>query len=150
MVKQRQIAHRIEKKLRVEDCSEIAVETINRNLTIPINGPLTQKTIIRSLVGMSANKLSVHSINKVVEKIPCETSFGYHLSKIDLDSLQKVQSKILTYTKDQILVSGKSYQFAIDPTFRRKGFKNIIFHREPQAKRRFSPTRASYCQSGIP
>jgi putative transposase len=65
---------------------------------------------------MSANKLSVHSLNKAVEKIPCETSVRYHLSKLDLDSLQKVQSKILTYTRDQILVPGKSYQFAIDFT----------------------------------
>jgi len=111
-----QFARRITKEIRAEDCSEIAVDTINRNITIPINGSLSQKTIIRSLVGMSTNKLSVHSINKVVEKTPCETSFRYHLSKIDLDSLQEIQSKILTYSKDQILVPGKSYQFAIDFT----------------------------------
>ena len=70
----------------------------------------------QDIVGMSANKLSVHSIPKVIEKAPCETSFRYHLSKVDLDSLQEVQSKILTYTKDQILTRGKSYQFAIDFT----------------------------------
>jgi putative transposase len=116
MTNKRQFARRIKKEIRAEDCSEIAVDAINRNLTIPINGSLTQKTIIRSLVGMSANKLSVHSINKVVEKVPCETSFRYHLSKLDLDSLQEIQSKILTYTRDQLLVPGKSYQFAIDFT----------------------------------
>ena len=116
MVKHRQIARRIKNEIRAEDCSEIAVDAINRNITIPINGQLTQKTIIQSLVGMSASKLSVHSINKVVEKTPCETSFRYHLSKVDLDSLQEVQSKILIYIKDQILVPGKSYQFAIDFT----------------------------------
>jgi putative transposase len=33
-----------------------------------------------------------------------------------LDSLQEIQSKILTYSKDQILVPGKSYHFAIDFT----------------------------------
>ena len=116
MVNIRQIARRTEKKLRAEDCSEIAVDAINRNITISINGTLPQKTIIRSLVGMSANKLSVHSITKVVERIPCETSVRYHLSKVDLDSLQEIQSKILMYTKDQILVPGKSYHFAIDFT----------------------------------
>jgi putative transposase len=116
MVNKRQIARRTDKKLRAEECSEIAVAAINRNITISINGTLKQQTIIRSLVGMSANKLSVHSINKVVEKIPCETSVRYHLSKVDLDSLQEIQSKILTYTKDQILVPGKSYHFAIDFT----------------------------------
>ena len=116
MVNRRQIARRTERVLRAEECSEIAVNAIDRHLTISINGTLKPKTIIRSLVGMSANTLSVHSINKVVEKIPCETSVRYHLSKVDLDSLQEIQSKILMYTKDQILVPGKSYHFAIDFT----------------------------------
>jgi len=116
MVNKRQFARRIKNEVRAEDCSEIAVNAINRHITIPINGPLTQKTIIQSLVGMSANKLSVHSITQVVEKIPCETSVRYHLSKIDLDSLLAIQSKILTYSKNPILVPGKSYQVALDFT----------------------------------
>ena len=114
MSNKRQNARRIKKEIRAEDCSEIAVEAINRHLTISINGKLNQKTIIRSLVGMSANKLSVHSINKAVEKVPCETSVRYHLSKVDLDSLLALQSKILTYSNDQILVPRKSHHFAID------------------------------------
>jgi len=116
MVNKRQIARRIKNEIRAEDCSEIAVEAINRHLIIYINGKLNQKTLIRSLVGMSANKLSVHSLNKAVEKVPCETSVRYHLSKVDLDSLLALQSKILTYSNDQILVPGKSYHFAIDFT----------------------------------
>ena len=116
MSNRRQITRKIKNEIRAEDCSEIAVEAINRHLTISINGKLNQKTLIRSLVGMSANKLSVHSINKAVEKVPCETSVRYHLSKVDLNSLLALQSKILTYSNDQILVPGKSYHFAIDFT----------------------------------
>jgi putative transposase len=116
MVKYRQIARRTQETLSAEECSEIAVAALNRNLTISINGTLKQKTIIQSLVGMSASKLSVHSIDKVLEKIPCETSVRYHLSKIDLDSLQEIQSKILTYSQNTILVPGKSFHFAIDFT----------------------------------
>jgi putative transposase len=99
MVKHRQIVRRTKETLSAEECSEIAVAAINRNLTISINGTLKQKTIIQLLVGMSANKLSVHSVDKVLEKIPCETSVRYHLSKVDLDSLQEIQSKILTYSQ---------------------------------------------------
>ena len=116
MVNRRQIARRTERVLRAEECSEIAVNALNRHITISINGTLKQKTIIQSLVGMSANKLSVHSITQIVEKIPCETSVRYHLSKVDLDSLLAIQSKILTYSKDPIIVPGKSYQVAIDFT----------------------------------
>ena len=114
MSNRRQIARRIKNELQAEDCSELAVETINRHLTISINGTLKQKTLIRSLVGISANKHSVHSINKVVEKVPCETSVRYHLSKMDLDSHLELESKILTYSNDQILIPGKLYHFAID------------------------------------
>lgn len=116
MVKYRQIARRTQETLSAEECSEIAVAALNRNLTISINGTLKQKTIIQSLVGMSASKLSVHSVDKVLEKIPCETSVRYHLSKIELDSLQEIQSKILTYSQNTILVPGKSFHFAIDFT----------------------------------
>ena len=38
------------------------------------------------------------------------------MSKGDLDSLLKLQSKILTYSNDQILVPGKSYHFTFDFT----------------------------------
>ncbi len=116
MVNKRQIARRIKKEIRAEDCSEIAVEAINRHITISINETLKQKTLIQSLVGMSANKLSVHSINQTVEKVPCETSVRYHLSKVNLDSILELESKILTYSNDQILIPGKSYHFAIDFT----------------------------------
>jgi putative transposase len=35
---------------------------------------------------------------------------------VDLDSLLELQSKILTYSNDQILVPGKSYHFTLDFT----------------------------------
>jgi len=116
MVNKRQIARRTKETLSAEECSEIAVKAITRNLTISINGTLQPKRIIQSLVGMSANRLSVHSITTAVKKVPCETSFRYHLSKIDLDTIQEIQSKILTYSQDTILRPGKSFYFAIDFT----------------------------------
>jgi putative transposase len=116
MVNRGQIVRRKERVLRAEECSDIAVNAIDRHLTISIKGTLKPKTIIRSLVGMTVNKLSVYSITQIVEKIPCETSVRYLLSKVDLDSLLAIQSKILTYYKDPILISGKSYEVAIDFT----------------------------------
>lgn len=116
MVNRRQIARRKENVLRAEECSEIAINAVTRHITIPINGTLQQTTIIRSLVGMSVNNLSLHSITSIVGKLPCETSLRHHLSKLDLDSLREVQSKILAYSQNTILKPGKSYDFAIDFT----------------------------------
>jgi len=69
MVKHWQTARQIKKEIREEDYSALAVEAIDRNITIPINGLLTQKTIIRSLVGMSANKLSVPCAQEPLKKL---------------------------------------------------------------------------------
>ncbi|MFA5169102.1 MAG: ISH3 family transposase [Candidatus Omnitrophota bacterium] len=116
MVKIQPASHRKEKVLRAEECCEIAVDAVARHITLPINGSLKPRTIIQSLVGMSTNNLSIHSITHIVERIPCETSVRYHLSKLDLESLQTVQSKILSYSQNTILKPGKSYHFAVDFT----------------------------------
>lgn len=102
--------------LKSKECSDLAVNALNRNLAIPINGTLSQKTLIHSLVGMSVNCLSIHSIGNVVQKVPCETSIKYHLAKLDLPTLENVNSQILTYAADSLLKKGKKYQFAIDLT----------------------------------
>lgn len=116
MVKIPSTSRRKEKVFRAEECCEIAVDAVARHITIPINGSLKPRTIIQSLVGMSTNNLSIHSITQIVERIPCETSVRYHLSKLDLESLQTVQSKILSYSQNTILKPGKSYHFAVDFT----------------------------------
>ncbi|MFA5332712.1 MAG: hypothetical protein WC342_10070 [Methanoregula sp.] len=38
------------------------------------------------------------------------------MTKVDLESLLELESQILTYSNDQILLPGKSYHFAIDFT----------------------------------
>jgi putative transposase len=116
MVQIQPTSRRKEKVLRAEECCEIAVDAVTRHITIPINGSLKPRTIIQSLVGMSTNNLSIHSMTHIVECIPCETSVRYHLSKLDLESLQMVQSKILSYSQNTILKPGKSYHFAVDFT----------------------------------
>lgn len=116
MVKTLSASRRKEKVFRAEECCEIAVDAIARHITIPINGTLKPRTIIQSLVGMSTNNLSIHSITRIVDRIPCETSVRYHLSKLDLDALQTIQSKILSYSQSMILKPGKSYHFAVDFT----------------------------------
>ena len=85
--------------LKSKECSDLAVNALNHNLAIPINGTLSQKTLIYSLVGMSVNCLSIHSIGNVVQKVPCETSIKYHLAKLDLPTLESVNSQILTYAQ---------------------------------------------------
>ena len=102
--------------LKSKECSDLAVNALNRNLNIPINGKLSQKTLFQTITGMSVNRLSIHSIGNIVQKVPCETSIRHHLSKLDLSTLESMNSQILTYGTDTLLKRGKKYQFAIDLT----------------------------------
>jgi putative transposase len=102
--------------IRSKECSHLAVEALDRNLRLPIQGSLEKKTIFQALTGIAAQRLSIHSLGLTVEKVPCETSFRHHLMKIDHISLEHVNHKILTNSSHAILKSGKSYKFAIDYT----------------------------------
>ena len=87
MVQIQPVSRRKEKVLRAEDCCKNAVDAVSRHIAIPINGSLKPRTIIQLLVGMSTNNQSIHLIIYIVERIPCETSVRYYLSKLDLESL---------------------------------------------------------------
>ena len=102
--------------LKSKECSDLAVNALNHNLNIPINGKLSQKTLFQTIIGMAVNRLSIHSIGNFVQKGPCETSIKYHLAKLDLPTLESVNSQILMNPADSILKKGKKYQFAIDLT----------------------------------
>lgn len=102
--------------IRSKECSHLAVEALDRNLQLPIQGSLEKKTIFQALTGIATQRLSIHSLGLTVEKVPCETSFRHHLTKIDHVSLEHVNHKILTNSSHKILKSGKSYKFAIDYT----------------------------------
>jgi putative transposase len=105
-----------ERHLKAHECSALVVNTLNRYISIPIQGKLKQKTIIQSLVAMATSLTSIHSIGQILTEIPCETSFRYHLSKLNLDTLEELNHKILLENSNDLIKSGKKYIFAIDFT----------------------------------
>jgi putative transposase len=105
-----------ERHLKSHECSALVVNTLNRYISIPIQGKLKQKTIIQSLVAMATSVTSIHSIGQILTEIPCETSFRYHLSKLDLDELEELNHQILLENTNGLIKSGKKYIFAIDFT----------------------------------
>ena len=105
-----------ERHLKAHECSALVVNTLNQYISIPIQGKLKQKTIIQSLVAMATSLTSIHSIGQILTEIPCETSFRYHLSKLDLDTLEELNHKILLENSNDLIKSGRKYIFAIDFT----------------------------------
>jgi hypothetical protein len=46
---------------------------------------------------------SVHSITGMLERVPGETSFRYHLKKLDIDELEEKSAAILVHTVYPVL-----------------------------------------------
>ena len=98
--------------LRAKECSDYVVDILNSHITIPINGKLNQKTLIRMLVGMAAERQSIHSIRNSLSLVPCETSCRYHLAKLNHEYLEDEASSILLNIPDSVLKSGKFIRFS--------------------------------------
>jgi hypothetical protein len=65
-----QVARNKGKTLVAEECSDSVVEILNNHITLPINGKLNKKTIIRKLVGMAVEGQSIHSIRNHLTLVP--------------------------------------------------------------------------------
>ncbi len=124
--------------LKAKECSDLVVDVLNSHIKVPINGKLKQKTLIRMLVGMAAEKQSIHSIRSSLSSVPCETSCRYHLAKLNREDLEEEASSILLDLPNSILKQGKSYTFAIDytddPYYGEIRGENTDFVRRTEAK----------------
>lgn len=105
-----------EQVLNKKECCDFVVINLNRFITIPIQGKLTQATRFHSLVGMAVSQQSMHSISQSLTLAPCETSMRYHLNKLNITDLERLNSQILAYSIHEVLKKGYPYQFAIDFT----------------------------------
>jgi len=105
-----------EQVLNKKECCDLVVHTLNQFITIPIQGKLTQTKVFQSLVGMTVSRQSIHSISHSLTLAPCETSLRYHLNKLNIYELERINSQILAHSVQEVLKKGCPYQFAIDFT----------------------------------
>ena len=103
-------------ELKSKECIDAVLQPLKDHVTIKINGSLTCEDIFRTVVNMSVNKNSVHSVSKQYQDVACETSLRYHLKKLNMEELIKSNEKILLQELIKTLKTGKSYEFAIDIT----------------------------------
>jgi putative transposase len=103
-------------ELKSKECIDAVLQPLKDHVTLKINGSLTCEDIFRTVVSMSVNNTSVHSVTKHYQDVACETSLLYHLKKLDIEELIKTNEKILLQEVIKTLKTGKSYEFAIDLT----------------------------------
>ena len=103
-------------ELKSKKCIDTVLRPLSDNVTIKINGSLTGEDIFRTVISMSVNRNSVHSVTLRYQDVACETSLRYHLKKLNMEELIKSNEKILLQEVVKTLKTGKSYEFAVDYT----------------------------------
>lgn len=126
-------------ELKSKECIDAVLQPLKDHVTIKINGSLTCEDIFRTVVNMSVNKNSVHSVSKQYQDVACETSLRYHLRKLNMEELIKSNEMILLQELIKNLKPGKSYEFAIDltddPYYGKIDFSNEKYIISGQAKK---------------
>ena len=102
--------------LKSKECIDLILKPLTDHVTIKVNGSLTSKDIFLTVMSMSVENNSVHSILKHYLDVACETSLQYHLKKLNMEELIESNEKILFQELIKTLKTGKSYDFAIDLT----------------------------------
>ena len=109
-------AHRVSKYVRPIECFDPVLQSLELHIPIETQGKWTQKEINQCLVGMAAERQSIHSMQKLVIDRPCETSMRHHLKKLDMEHIEDVNYDFLVNRILDILPKGKKCIFAIDST----------------------------------
>ena len=99
--------NRYKVELRPKHCIDTVLKPLTDNINIKINGALNCKDLFYTAICMAVNNSSVHSISKHYQEIPCETSLRYHLKKLDIEELMRLnESQKITlrnYYFDQLI-----------------------------------------------
>lgn len=109
-------AHRISKYVKPNECFGPVLRSLKQHIPIETQGKWSQKEINQCLVGMAAERQSIHSLQKLVSKSPGETSMRHHLKKLDIEQIMDMNYQFLVKPVQDILPEGKKCIFAIDST----------------------------------
>jgi hypothetical protein len=116
-------------------CIAPVVKSLLKNIPLSIRSELTPKFFFKVLTSLSIQRLSIHSIQSLGSKIPCESSLRHHLKKINLKTLKKVnplmfaeQIKPLTpIFISRLCSTKKSTVFSLKPDKEYCFFKKHVF-----------------------
>jgi putative transposase len=97
-------------------CIAPVVKSLLKNIPISIRSELTPKLFFEVLTSLIIQRQSIHSIQSLGLKIPCESSLHHHLKKINLKTLKKFNPLMFAEQIKPLIKSGKKYEFAVDLT----------------------------------
>lgn len=98
------------------ECFSPALKALERFIPIKTQGKWDQKKIHTCSLGMASERLSIHSIQNIMQSSPTETPFWNHLSKLNIDDLEIINHELLIDKMLGVIPREKAITFAIDET----------------------------------
>ena len=90
-------SHKNEYILKAHECFDSVVKNLTKHVRFNTQGRITPKQLLSTIVRMSLERLSIHSINTISNDVSSPTNIKHHLNEITLEELVDKSVIILTY-----------------------------------------------------
>ena len=106
--------HKDEHCLKAHECFDAVVWNLTKHIRFHTQGSITPKQLISTIVAMSVERLSIHSINTISDDVSSQTNIKHHLDKINLEELVEKNVILLTSKILNCIPKDRPYQLSTD------------------------------------
>ena len=106
--------HKNEYVLKAHECFDKVVSNLKKHVRFQTQGTFTPKQLLSTIVAMSVERLSIHSINTISDDVSSPTNIKHHLDKITLEELVDKNAILLTSEILNSIPKDKPYQLSMD------------------------------------
>ena len=99
-------SHKNKHVLKAHECFDSVVNNLTKHVRFHTQGRITPKQLLSTIVGMSVEKLSIHSINTISDDVSSPTNIKHHLDKITLEEL--VDKNVILLTSEILNCIGQT------------------------------------------
>ncbi|MBN1389972.1 MAG: hypothetical protein JXA22_04955 [Candidatus Thermoplasmatota archaeon] len=107
-------SHKNEYVLKAHECFDTVVKNLTKYVRSQKQGRITPRQLLSTLVRMSVERLSIHSINRISDDVSSPTNIKHHLNKITMEELVDKNVILLTSEILNSIPKDKPYQLSID------------------------------------
>lgn len=107
-------SHKDKYVLKAHECFDAVVSNLTKHVRFYTQGQLTPKQLFSTIVAMSSERLSIHSINTISDDVSSQTNIKHHLDKVTIKELEDKNILLLTSEIFNCIPKDKPYQLSMD------------------------------------
>lgn len=107
-------SHKNEYILKAHECFDAIVWNLTKHVRFHTQGRITPKQLLSTIVAMSVERLSIHSINTISGDVSSQTNVRHHLDKITIEELVDKNVILLTTEILKCIPKDRPYQLSMD------------------------------------